>query len=104
MDVTHWRLQPGWCSDCGRWTKAPVPADDAIRCAPRFTALIDDLARTYVNRRRMVQTFLASVWQVPLSLVALQKLLDRVTLAFFFFNVTATTEIYTLSLHDALPI
>src|SRR5437667_10652619 len=23
---------------------------------------------------------------------------------FFFFNATATTEIYTLSLHDALPI
>src|SRR6266853_6154486 len=27
-----------------------------------------------------------------------------VTLFFFFFNDTATTEIYTLSLHDALPI
>src|SRR2546427_5412049 len=26
------------------------------------------------------------------------------TRAFFFFNDTATTEIYTLSLHDALPI
>src|SRR2546426_12839963 len=26
------------------------------------------------------------------------------TLLFFFFNDTATTEIYTLSLHDALPI
>jgi len=25
-------------------------------------------------------------------------------LIFFFFNDTATTEIYTLSLHDALPI
>src|SRR5256886_17711474 len=25
-------------------------------------------------------------------------------LCFFFFNDTATTEIYTLSLHDALPI
>src|SRR2546425_10970589 len=25
-------------------------------------------------------------------------------LVFFFFNDTATTEIYTLSLHDALPI
>src|SRR5258708_23334079 len=25
-------------------------------------------------------------------------------LSFFFFNDTATTEIYTLSLHDALPI
>src|SRR5687767_15578549 len=26
------------------------------------------------------------------------------TVLFFFFNATATTEIYTLSLHDALPI
>src|SRR6266542_5414103 len=31
---------------------------------------------------------------------------DRIifVLLFFFFNDTATTEIYTLSLHDALPI
>src|SRR5258708_29963097 len=28
----------------------------------------------------------------------------RVSSFFFFFNDTATTEIYTLSLHDALPI
>src|SRR2546426_11741884 len=28
----------------------------------------------------------------------------RRTFCFFFFNDTATTEIYTLSLHDALPI
>src|SRR2546426_7867076 len=28
----------------------------------------------------------------------------RLLLFFFFFNDTATTEIYTLSLHDALPI
>src|SRR2546422_5486326 len=28
----------------------------------------------------------------------------RTLLLFFFFNDTATTEIYTLSLHDALPI
>src|SRR5471030_3324163 len=27
-----------------------------------------------------------------------------ITCCFFFFNDTATTEIYTLSLHDALPI
>src|SRR2546422_11030396 len=27
-----------------------------------------------------------------------------VSVCFFFFNDTATTEIYTLSLHDALPI
>src|SRR2546425_12378213 len=28
----------------------------------------------------------------------------HIYLSFFFFNDTATTEIYTLSLHDALPI
>src|SRR2546426_9442650 len=31
-------------------------------------------------------------------------MLDTNTISFFFFNDTATTEIYTLSLHDALPI
>src|SRR2546429_2058943 len=31
-------------------------------------------------------------------------LLIRLYFSFFFFNDTATTEIYTLSLHDALPI
>src|SRR5467141_5404307 len=30
--------------------------------------------------------------------------LHRTLALFFFFNDTATTEIYTLSLHDALPI
>src|SRR5688572_32986528 len=29
---------------------------------------------------------------------------DPLSFSFFFFNDTATTEIYTLSLHDALPI
>src|SRR2546422_11401683 len=32
------------------------------------------------------------------------SILFSVFLFFFFFNDTATTEIYTLSLHDALPI
>src|SRR3712207_9418749 len=31
-------------------------------------------------------------------------MLQCCSLYFFFFNDTATTEIYTLSLHDALPI
>src|SRR2546430_4505476 len=34
----------------------------------------------------------------------LMSLLSRLVFFFFFFNDTATTEIYTLSLHDALPI
>src|SRR5260363_424934 len=49
----------------------------------------------------------------PLQLVGLAFLYDSPrpdahhlidNLRFFFFNDTATTEIYTLSLHDALPI
>src|SRR5581483_6086590 len=40
----------------------------------------------------------SSIWSVPLSR-------SRSTpIARFFFHETATTEIYTLSLHDALPI
>src|SRR2546421_9674480 len=39
----------------------------------------------------------ACFWSLTLPLAA-------ATCFFFFFNDTATTEIYTLSLHDALPI
>src|SRR5574341_1877935 len=34
----------------------------------------------------------------------MSKCVFLIELPFFFFNDTATTEIYTLSLHDALPI
>src|SRR5256885_16988906 len=34
----------------------------------------------------------------------MEMIQQHVCLIFFFFNDTATTEIYTLSLHDALPI
>src|SRR5262249_19022415 len=27
LDVTHWVLYQGWCPDCGRWSKAHVPAE-----------------------------------------------------------------------------
>src|SRR2546430_13628056 len=37
-------------------------------------------------------------------MVATAKSVAPGSLFFFFFNDTATTEIYTLSLHDALPI
>src|SRR5215216_7238523 len=44
----------------------------------------------------MLSFFFASLWFIFVFL--------SVFLLFFFFNDTATTEIYTLSLHDALPI
>src|SRR3712207_5704187 len=39
-----------------------------------------------------------------ITLVHIRMIRDRTSYFFFFFNDTATTEIYTLSLHDALPI
>src|SRR2546422_7080825 len=38
------------------------------------------------------------------SLILSFLLVRPLLISFFFFNDTATTEIYTLSLHDALPI
>src|SRR5256885_14631327 len=40
----------------------------------------------------------------PSSLLLFISCRALMTSLFFFFNDTATTEIYTLSLHDALPI
>src|SRR2546430_6176954 len=37
-------------------------------------------------------------------IIVYQSVLVLLVVFFFFFNDTATTEIYTLSLHDALPI
>src|SRR4051812_49717255 len=42
-------------------------------------------------------SFIRPYFSLPLSFFS-------ILLIFFFFNDTATTEIYTLSLHDALPI
>jgi transposase len=92
MDVTHWVLHQGWCPDCGRWSKVQVPAEYASGYGPRFSALMGELAGTYGNGRRMVQTFCASVLQVPISLGAIQKILDRVTRAIDPYYVAMATQ------------
>jgi transposase len=81
MEVTHWVLHQGRCLGCGRWHKAQVPAAHVTGYGPRLSALMAELTGTYGNGRRMVQTFCASVLGVPISLGAIQKVLDRVTLA-----------------------
>ena len=54
IDVTHWVLHQGWCPDCGRWSKALVPAEHASGYGPRLSALMGELAGTYGNGRRMM--------------------------------------------------
>src|SRR6516165_179212 len=34
IDVAHWVLYQGWCGDCGRWTKAQMPAEHATGYGP----------------------------------------------------------------------
>src|SRR5258707_8385027 len=46
------------------------------------------------------EAYISFVW----FLCSIPLVCPGLSLFFFFFNDTATTEIYTLSLHDALPI
>src|SRR3989442_1426655 len=60
-----------------------------------------------VENKECVSNAASQMCSVPLSMrqLSLSLLLRFSTVFFFFFfNDTATTEIYTLSLHDALPI
>ena len=79
MDVTHWVLHEAWCPMCAQWTKAQLPPEHTAGYGPRLTALVGEIAGTHGTGRRTIQTFCASVLQVPLSLGAIQKMLDRVT-------------------------
>jgi transposase len=81
MEVSHGVLHQGQCVACGRWCKAAVPAAHTTGYGPRFSALMAELAGTYGNGRRMVQTFCSSVLGVPISLGAIQKVVDRVSQA-----------------------
>src|SRR5258706_578000 len=55
------------------------------------------------NTSARLPTLMVSA-SVPVLTVFVIPIVSPLTFSFFFFNDTATTEIYTLSLHDALPI
>src|SRR6266404_1859134 len=71
----------------------------------------NDLGRSYAinteTQRNRVEPSQRSAFESWLRIVSWMLFLGvgiRFTCTSFFFNDTATTEIYTLSLHDALPI
>src|SRR3954466_11074813 len=66
------------------------------QCGDREPRLSRNAAIAMRVRCRLSQTLQACLGCRPPCLLPLFRL--------FFFNDTATTEIYTLSLHDALPI
>src|SRR2546427_794253 len=58
--------------------------------------LADDRLEAFYDNPNVLRDFCRDIGRMVLAAEGLQ--------AIFFFNDTATTEIYTLSLHDALPI
>ena len=58
-----------------------MPAEQRTGDGPRFSALRGDIAGTHGTSRRTIQDFCASVLGGPISLGALQQVLDRVAQA-----------------------
>jgi len=79
MDIQHFILHQGTCSGCGRTLKAQIPSAHQAGYGPRLTALVGQLAGMHRNSRRLIQDFCHSVLKVPVSLGAVQKMIDRVS-------------------------
>jgi transposase len=81
MDITHFVLHQGPCPHCGNTLKAQVPSAHRAGYGPRVTALIGELAGMHRTSGRLVRDFWHSVLNLPISLGAVQKLLQRTSQA-----------------------
>jgi transposase len=77
MGIIHLVLYNGRCCECGKVNKGYVPAEFQTGYGPRLSALIVELAGIAGNSREMVQSFCHSVLRIPISLGAIQKVIDR---------------------------
>jgi transposase len=78
-DVTHWLLHQGWCLSCGALCKASMPAEQESGYGPRLTGFIGEMAGIVGASRSAVQDLCASVFGIPLSKGAIQKMVNRVS-------------------------
>jgi len=81
MQITHFLLHQARCVGCGRIIKAEVPSAYATGYGPRLSALIGELSGMHGTSRRLIQNFCHSVLHVPISVGAIQKVIDRVSCA-----------------------
>jgi transposase len=79
MQITHFELHQGHCLGCGRLLKAEVPSAFRTGYGPRLSALIGELSGMHGTSRRLIQDFCHSVLHIPISLGAVQKVIDRVS-------------------------
>lgn len=81
MEIHHFVLHQGQCAACGRQLKAQVPSEHQAGYGPRLSALISELAGMHRTSWRLVQDFCRSVLHIPISLAAVQKVINRVSRA-----------------------
>ena len=81
IDIHHFVLQQGQCEGCGRHLKAQVPSEHQAGYGPRLSALIGELTGIHRTSWRLVQDFCHSVLNIPISLGAIQKVINRVSQA-----------------------
>src|ERR1039458_6333195 len=94
------------CSSCWPFAQFAVRASAAAR-SEEHTSELQSLrhlvCRLLLEKKTQSQRLRSRSPRLSKTLPAPMKRPSRPN-PFFFFNDTATTEIYTLSLHDALPI
>lgn len=78
-DVTHWRLHQGQCGSCGKTCKSSLPPDQTTGYGPRLTAFVGEMSGIVSVSRSAVQDLCASIFSIPLSKGAIQKMGNRVS-------------------------
>jgi transposase len=81
MALTHWVLSQADCPSCGHRIKTHLPPEQHTGYGPRLSALIGEMAGVQGTSRSLLQMFCASVLGIPIGLGAIQKVIDRLTLA-----------------------
>jgi transposase len=81
MEITHFLLHQAHCIGCGALLKADIPSPHTTGYGPRLTALIAELGGMHRTSRRLVQDFCHSILHLPISLGAIQKMIDRTSQA-----------------------
>src|SRR6266571_9192091 len=81
-----------------------APSTGLPESSPELPLHALDIPQCPVDRLHPVSHVKFEEQVVNVRLHRMRAHVERACNVFFFFNDTATTEIYTLSLHDALPI
>jgi transposase len=79
MDITHFVLQEGECTGCGRTCKGVVPEGFQVGYGPRLTGLIGELSASQRSSRSAVKEFCQSVLGIAISAGGIQRCVDRVS-------------------------